>query len=94
MQVQEQPEFIVNSPQQSMRQENKYLEDIMVTVKVKNLSDKAIPQELVDQMLFNNIDPFNKVAEEYNLKVIELKNIFNDENVLVEQELTIGDSYR
>lgn len=65
----------------------------MVTVKVKNLSDKAIPQELVDQILFNNIDPFNKVAEEYNLKIIELKNIFNDENVLVEQELTIGDSY-
>lgn len=66
----------------------------MVTIKVKNLSDKAIPQELADQMLFNNIDSFNKVAEEYNLKVIELKNIFNDENVLVEQELTIGDSYR
>lgn len=66
----------------------------MVTVKVKNLSDKAIPQELVDQMLFKNIDPFNKVAEEYNLKVIELKNIFDDENNLIEQELTIGDSYR
>lgn len=66
----------------------------MVTVKVKNLSDKAIPQELVDQMLFKNIDSFNKVAEEYNLKVIELKNIFNDENILIEQELTIGDSYR
>lgn len=66
----------------------------MVTVKVKNLSDRAIPQELVDQMLFKNIDSFNKVAEEYNLKVIELKNIFDDKNNLIEQELTIGDSYR
>ncbi len=66
----------------------------MVTVKVKNLSDKAIPQELVDQTLFKNIDSFNKVAEEYNLKIIELKNIFDDENNLIEQELTIGDSYR
>lgn len=68
--------------------------DNMVSVKIKNLSDKAIPQELLDQVLFNDVDNFNKVAEEYNLKIIELKNIYDDNEKLVEQELTIGDSYR
>lgn len=66
----------------------------MVSVKIKNLSDKSIPQELLDQVLFNDVDNFNKVAEEYNLKIIELKNIYDDDKNLVEQELTIGDSYR
>lgn len=68
--------------------------DNMVSVKIKNLSDKSIPQELLDQVLFNDVDNFNKVAEEYNLKIIELKNIYDDNEKLVEQELTIGDSYR
>lgn len=68
--------------------------DNMVSVKIKNLSDKSIPQELLDQVLFNDVDNFNKVAEEYNLKIIELKNIYDDDKNLVEQELTIGDSYR
>lgn len=65
----------------------------MVSVTVKNLSDKSIPQELADQVLFDNLDNFNKVAEEYNLKVIELKNIYNEDQELIEQQLTIGDSY-
>ena len=65
----------------------------MVSVTVKNLSDKSIPQDLADQILFGNLDNFNKVAEEYNLKVIELKNIYNEDQELIEQQLTIGDSY-
>ena len=65
-----------------------------VSVTLKNLSDKPIPQEVVDNVLFNNVDNLNKVAEEYNLKVIELKNIYNEDKELIEQELVIGDSYK
>lgn len=65
-----------------------------VSVTLKNLSDRPIPQEVVDNVLFNNIDNLNKVAEEYNLKVIELKNIYNEDKELIEQELVIGDSYK
>lgn len=65
-----------------------------VSVTLKNLSDRPIPQEVVDNVLFNNVDNLNKVAEEYNLKVIELKNIYNEDKELIEQELVIGDSYK
>ena len=65
-----------------------------VSVTLKNLSDRSIPQEVVDNVLFNNVDNLNKVAEEYNLKVIELKNIYNEDKELIEQELVIGDSYK
>ena len=65
-----------------------------VSVTLKNLSDRSIPQEVVDNVLFNNVDDLNKVAEEYNLKVIELKNIYNEDKELIEQELVIGDSYK
>lgn len=65
-----------------------------VSVTLKNLSDRPIPQEVVDNVLFNNVDDLNKVAEEYNLKVIELKNIYNEDKELIEQELVIGDSYK
>lgn len=68
--------------------------DNRFSVKIKNLSDKSIPQELLDQVLFNDVDNFNKVAEEYNLKIIELKNIYNEDKELIEQELVIGDSYK
>ena len=65
-----------------------------VSVTLKNLSDRSIPQEVVDNVLFNNVDNLNKIAEEYNLKVIELKNIYNEDKELIEQELVIGDSYK
>ena len=65
-----------------------------VSVTLKNLSDRPIPQEVVDNVLFNNVDNLNKIAEEYNLKVIELKNIYNEDKELIEQELVIGDSYK
>lgn len=65
-----------------------------VSVTLKNLSDRSIPQEVVDNILFNNVDNLNKIAEEYNLKVIELKNIYNEDKELIEQELVIGDSYK
>lgn len=61
-------------------------------VKIKNKSSREIPQELVDAIPFKSFDEVNRIAEEYNLRITELSNGYEN-GELVEQELTFGDSY-
>lgn len=61
-------------------------------VKIKNKSSRDIPAELVDALPFKTVDEVNRIAEEYNLRITELSNGYEN-GELVEQELTFGDSY-
>jgi hypothetical protein len=61
-------------------------------VKIKNKSSREIPQELVDAVPFKSFDEVNRIADEYNLRITELSNGYEN-GKLVEQELTFGDSY-
>ena len=61
-------------------------------VKIKNKSSREIPQELVDAIPFKSFDEVNRIADEYNLRVTELSNGYENAK-LVEQEITFGDSY-
>ena len=59
-------------------------------VKFVNESKRDIPSEIVDNILFKTIDQINSLAEEYNLKIIELSNEYDD-GKLVEQTFVFGD---
>ena len=74
-------------------------------VKFVNKSKRDIPSEIVDKILasarcqdqpdnilFKTIDQINSLAEEYNLKIVELSNEYKD-GKLVEQTFVFGDRY-
>lgn len=61
-----------------------------VKIKIKNKSSRDIPEELVEDLYFKTLDQINEIAEQYNLKVIEMSREYNDGH-LVENELTFGD---
>lgn len=63
-----------------------------VKIKIKNKSSRDIPEELVEDLQFKTLDQINEIAEQYNLKVIEMSREYNDGH-LVENELTFGDRY-
>lgn len=61
-----------------------------VKIKIKNKSSRDIPEELVEDLQFKTLDQINEIAEQYNLKVIEMSREYNNGH-LVENELTFGD---
>lgn len=63
-----------------------------VKIKIKNKSSRDIPEELVEDLQFKTLDQINEIAEQYNLKVIEMSREYNNGH-LVENELTFGDRY-
>jgi hypothetical protein len=63
-----------------------------VKIKIKNKSSRDIPEELVEDLYFKTLDQINEIAEQYNLKVIEMSREYEDGH-LVENELTFGDRY-
>ena len=63
-----------------------------VKIKINNKSSRDIPEELVNDLQFKTLDQINEIAEEYNLKVIEVTREY-DNGHLVENELTFGDRY-
>jgi len=63
-----------------------------VKIKIKNKSSRDIPEELVEDLQFKTLDQINEIAEQYNLKVIEMSREYEDGH-LVENELTFGDRY-
>ena len=63
-----------------------------VKSKIKNKSSRDIPEELVEDLYFKTLDQINEIAEQYNLKVIEMSREYEDGH-LVENELTFGDRY-
>jgi hypothetical protein len=63
-----------------------------VKIKIKNKSSRDIPEELVEDLQFKTLDQINEIAEQYNLKVIEMSREY-DNGHLVENELTFGDRY-
>lgn len=63
-----------------------------VKIKIKNNSSRDIPEELVEDLQFKTLDQINEIAEQYNLKVIEMSREYNNGH-LVENELTFGDRY-
>ena len=64
-----------------------------VKIKIKNKSSRDIPEELVEDLQFKTLDQINEIAEEYNLKVIEVMREYDDDGHFVENELTFGDRY-
>lgn len=64
-----------------------------VKIKIKNNSSRDIPEELVEDLQFKTLDQINEIAEEYNLKVIEMTRGYDDDGHFVENELTFGDRY-
>ena len=65
-------------------------ENMSVELKIKNVSKKAIPEELLDAITFKTLNDANDIAEQYNLKIIEMDRVIKDGKI-VEQILTIGD---
>ena len=63
-----------------------------VKIKIKNKSSRDIPEELVEDLPFKTLDQINEIAEQYNLKVIEMSREYDDGH-LIENELTFGDRY-
>lgn len=63
-----------------------------VKIKIKNKSSRDIPEELVEDLQFRTLDQINEIAEQYNLKVIEMSREYNKGH-LIENELTFGDRY-
>lgn len=63
-----------------------------VKIKIKNKSSRDIPEELVEDLQFKTLDQINEIAEQYNLKVIEMSREYENGH-LVENELTFGDRY-
>lgn len=63
-----------------------------VKIKIKNKSSRDIPEELVKDLQFKTLDQINEIAEQYNLKVIEMSREY-DNSHLVENELTFGDRH-
>lgn len=63
-----------------------------VKIKIKNKSSRDIPEELVEDLQFKTLDQINEIAEQYNLKVIEMSREYNNGH-LIENELTFGDRY-
>lgn len=63
-----------------------------VKIKIKNKSSRDIPEELVEDLYFKTLDQINEIAEQYNLKVIEMSREY-DNGHLVENELTFGDRH-
>lgn len=61
-----------------------------VKIKIKNKSSRDIPEELVEDLQFKTLDQINEIAEQYNLKVIEMSREYDDGH-LIENELTFGD---
>lgn len=64
-----------------------------VKIKIKNKSSRDIPEELVEDLQFKTLDQINEIAEEYNLKVIEVMREYDADGHFVENELTFGDRY-
>lgn len=59
-------------------------------VTIKNKSRREIPEELADTIKTCKLDEINRIAEEYNLKVIEYSREL--ENAKVTEEIfVIGD---
>ena len=63
-----------------------------IKIKIKNKSSRDIPEALVENLQFKTLDQINEIAEEYNLKVIEVTREYDDGH-FVENELTFGDRY-
>lgn len=63
-----------------------------IKIKIKNKSSRDIPEELVEDLQFKTLDQINEIAEQYNLKVIDMSREYEDGH-LVENELTFGDRY-
>ena len=64
-----------------------------VKIKINNKSSRDIPEELVNDLQFKTLDQINEIAEEYNLKVIEVTREYDDDGHFVENESTFGDRY-
>ena len=64
-----------------------------VKIKINNKSSRDIPEELVENLQFKTLDQINEIAEEYNLKVIEVTREYDDDGHFVENELIFGDRY-
>ena len=64
-----------------------------IKIKIKNNSSRDIPEVLVENLQFKTLDQINEIAEEYNLKVIEVTREYDDDGYFVENELTFGDRY-
>lgn len=62
-------------------------------LKLVNKSDKALPQEFIDGIMFTTFDRANEIAAEYNLRIVEIDKEYDGTN-LTGMTVTIGDSYQ
>jgi hypothetical protein len=63
-----------------------------MNVEIINESSRHLPGDLINAISeFRPYDEVNDIAEEYNLRIVSLRFV-NDENDLpIEQEITVGD---
>lgn len=66
-----------------------------IKTNIKNKSSRQLPDELAGINIIDDYSTFLTVAGEYNLKVIEFENVYEDTefgHILVEKNITIGDN--
>ena len=63
----------------------------MVKVKIINNSNREIPQELTEEMMFKSLSEVQQILEEYNLKCQSYEMVYDDDKKLSEQIITIND---
>jgi len=64
-----------------------------MNLKLINKSDKSLPQEFIDGIMFTTFDRANEIAAEYNLKIVEIEKEF-DGTSLTGMTVTVGDCYQ
>jgi hypothetical protein len=65
-----------------------------MNIKVINESSRSLPGELLNAVSeWKTFDDINSIADEYNLRIRSVRFVYDENELPVEQEITVGDSF-